>query len=295
MSLESYRGVVPWGPAIRREVLERRMPPWQPEEGLAGLRGARLLSSAEIDILADWISGAMPEGDESPVAAGNAPRRPVEQRPPDLVLVPKFPTLVGPDDSERSECVILEAPLADPGWLHRLEFRPGNLRVVRRAVIWQADGCDPAAAPLYVWVPGQSEWRLPEGFGERVALGASFGMEIEYLKRWEDDGVELSDQSTLALWFSATGTGPARRIVTGAGLELEGESEVLSLIGVGVGSRPLRLRARLPSGESRLLFEVREPDPLWLGRYEPSDPMRLPPGTMLSATGGEVVIELAAR
>ena len=83
--------------------------------------------------------------------------------------------------------------------------------------------------------------------------------------------------------------------MTGAGLELEGESEVLSLIGVGVGSRPLRLRARLPSGESRLLFEVREPDPLWLGRYEPSDPMRLPPGTMLSATGGEVVIELAAR
>jgi len=295
MSLESYRAVTPWGAAIQREVLERRMPPWQPEEGLAGLRDARLLSAAEIDMLADWISGAMPEGDDSPIAAGEAPRRPGAPRPPDLVLAPKLPVVVGPDDSERSECVVLEAPLAEPGWLRRLEFRPGNLKVVRRAVIWQAGGCDPATAPLYVWVPGQSEWRLPEGLGERVEVGASFAMQIEYLKRWEDDGVELSDESALALWLSATGTASARRIVTGAGLRLHGESMVLSLIGAGVGSEPLRLSARLPSGESRLLFEVREPDPLWLGRYEPSDPMRLPPGTTLSATGGEVVIELAER
>ena len=32
MSLESYRSIVPWGAAIQREVLQRRMPPWQPEE-----------------------------------------------------------------------------------------------------------------------------------------------------------------------------------------------------------------------------------------------------------------------
>ena len=54
------------------------------------------------------------------------------------------------------------------------------------------------------------------------------------------------------------------------------------------GSGPLQVVAALPSGEQTLLLELRRPNPLWLGRYDLVEPLRLPSGTVLRSGDARV-------
>ena len=53
-SLRSFEHARPRARAIAREVRARRMPPWKPEPGYGHLRGARRLSTQEIETLVAW-------------------------------------------------------------------------------------------------------------------------------------------------------------------------------------------------------------------------------------------------
>jgi hypothetical protein len=63
MQLTSYEDVRPWAKAIRDEVLERRMPPWDAVKGVGDFRDDQSLSQPEIDMLVGWVEGGAPEGD----------------------------------------------------------------------------------------------------------------------------------------------------------------------------------------------------------------------------------------
>ena len=63
MSLMKYDEARPWAVAIREEVLNRRMPPWQAVKGYGEFKNDLSLSAQEISILADWVEGGAPEGD----------------------------------------------------------------------------------------------------------------------------------------------------------------------------------------------------------------------------------------
>jgi len=66
VSLETYRDARPWVRAIREEVLERRMPPWQARPGAGRFANERRLSPVEIDLLVAWADGGAPEGTSAP-------------------------------------------------------------------------------------------------------------------------------------------------------------------------------------------------------------------------------------
>ena len=63
MPLTTYEEVRPWAKAIRDEVLERRMPPWDAVKGVGDFRDDQSLSQPEIDMLVGWVEGGAPEGD----------------------------------------------------------------------------------------------------------------------------------------------------------------------------------------------------------------------------------------
>src|SRR5436190_23890526 len=63
MSLLTYEEARPWAKAIRDEVLNRRMPPWDAVKGVGDFRGDRSLSQAELDVVVNWVEGGAPEGD----------------------------------------------------------------------------------------------------------------------------------------------------------------------------------------------------------------------------------------
>ncbi len=72
MSLLTYEEARPWAKAIRDEVLNRRMPPWDAVKGVGEFRGDPSLSQPEMDLVVNWVEGGAPEGDSKYLPA--APR-----------------------------------------------------------------------------------------------------------------------------------------------------------------------------------------------------------------------------
>src|SRR5205807_2167199 len=63
MPLTTYEETRPWAKAIRDEILDRRMPPWDAVKGVGDFRDDQSLSQPEIDMLVGWVEGGAPEGD----------------------------------------------------------------------------------------------------------------------------------------------------------------------------------------------------------------------------------------
>ena len=62
-SLMTYEAARPWAKAIKEEVLERRMPPWEAVKGFGEFRNDRGLTQEELETISNWVEGGAPEGD----------------------------------------------------------------------------------------------------------------------------------------------------------------------------------------------------------------------------------------
>ncbi|MGC4050870.1 MAG: hypothetical protein QM757_16000 [Paludibaculum sp.] len=59
-SLVTYEESRPWAVAIREEVSNRTMPPWNAAKGFATFRGEMALTGEEIQTITDWVNGGAP-------------------------------------------------------------------------------------------------------------------------------------------------------------------------------------------------------------------------------------------
>jgi len=66
-SLVTYQESRPWAKAIKEEVLERRMPPFEAVKGFGEFRDDDALTQEEIHLIADWVEGGSPEGDNASI------------------------------------------------------------------------------------------------------------------------------------------------------------------------------------------------------------------------------------
>src|SRR5215472_15202541 len=76
-SLVTYREARPWAEAIKQQVLERRMPPWNAVKGFGEFKNDRGLTQEDLEIIAEWVNGGVPEGNAiylppTPDVAGHA-------------------------------------------------------------------------------------------------------------------------------------------------------------------------------------------------------------------------------
>lgn len=60
--LMTYEQARPWAKAIKEEVLERRMPPWEAVKGFGDFKDDRGLTQEEMEYISDWVEGGAPEG-----------------------------------------------------------------------------------------------------------------------------------------------------------------------------------------------------------------------------------------
>ena len=71
MSLMKFEEARPWAVAIKEEVLNRRMPPWNAVKGFGEFKGDLSLTQDEISRIADWVEGGAPEGDPQLLPSGS--------------------------------------------------------------------------------------------------------------------------------------------------------------------------------------------------------------------------------
>lgn len=295
MSLLRYEEAAPWVNAIKLMVLERRMPPWLPEEGVGSWRGARGLSAQELDLLVEWASGGAPRG-EGPEEGQGAALSPLRTPPADIVLTAVRESVLDADEPEKTECVVFPARLERDRAIVAIELRPGNESIVRSAAIFHGDTCRDEDRPLATWLPGDGAFEMPAGAAEVLRRGTSLSARILYRKSWAMDGKPARERSRLALRFAKDRTAALAHVNLEAGTSktFERVVRVFSVFPRGPRGASLRLEAARPGRDPDRIFAIERFDPDWRAKYVLSPPLSLPAGTRLEAVLGGFWIDYLA-
>jgi hypothetical protein len=318
ISLANYEQARPWAKAIKEEVIEKRMPPYQPVKGYGRFQHDYLLPQREIDLLISWVEGGAPKGEDK-----DYPRELIEAKgwtlgQPDLLLQPESETKLSADGDDEYRCFTLPTKLGADRWVSAIDFRPGNPAVVHCAslqidpagssrmveVANQAKGeCGPnghesAAGSLFTWVPGQAVTRLPDGIGRLLPAGARLLMRVHY----RNNGEEMSDRSIAALYFAneetvrplraVTLTAEATQVPPGAERHRVKAAFVLPEAAEVVAIRPLLFPfgksveaiAYRPDGRAEVLIWARNYRYDWQPPFYFKKPIALPKGTRIELT-----------
>ena len=285
MSLLSYSDAVPWANAVKIQILEAQMPPWLPADGIGAFEHTRSLSAEEIDIIIDWVIGQTPEGPPmtaEEIAADAPPLGTWAMGTPDLVLTPEAEVVIGEDDYELTECVVLPTGTTEEHVVTAFELRPGTPTLVRRATVYLGDTCD-VVEPIVTWIPGQGAATWPDGHGRQVPAGASLAVEILYVKGWEDEGKRITDRSELGVQFSSNAAAVETVHVAKPSHTFD---RAVEIVAVYPDSRekaeaPVRVDAVAPDGTRTELLVIEAFRPEWREKYILSSPIGLPAGTTL--------------
>ena len=183
LDLTDYAESRRWGHAIKRAVLDRRMPPWQAAPGFGDFSNDRSITPYEVAMLVAWINGGMRVGDERNSLPPMTTAPGLEH--PDVVVMPRKPYRVsGPWQTFETR-----SDLTQDASITSWEFHPGNLALVDQAKFF-------VGATLFgTWTPGEHVTVLPTGTGQPLPRGAPIRVEVHY--RPTQDIV--TDQSSLSL------------------------------------------------------------------------------------------------
>jgi hypothetical protein len=307
MPLTTYREARPWARAIREEILERRMPPWQAVSGHGRFANDISLTSREIDLLVAWVDGGGPSG--MPRAEEGNPPLPVaategwEHGEPDVVREPPAAHTVTPGAANEVVRVELSLGLDEARWLRGVAFKPGDRRVVRAAAIYAySTRLKPRTTKdetwLGAWTPWHGSTNLPDGVAYRLAPGTRVVVDVYYRAAEEP----VSDRSAVGLYLANDAPAQmASNIVIGSGAVsipartnrhrvrlstvLRADTSAVAVWPeLGEGGRSLEMTALRPDGVVQPLLWVHDYGHEWPTPYIFESPISLPRGTTISVT-----------
>lgn len=228
--LTSYSEVQSWGNMIKYVTSIKNMPPFKADVTYQHYQRENVLSDSEIQVISDWVTAGMPQGDPSQEPA--LPNFPTGSQigTPDLVIsFAQSYTHIGNDHDEYRNFVIPTGLTQDRD-LIALELRPGNKTIVHHALFW-ADttgqaAADDAATPEYgysgntaaivangsidnqlpSYVPGQHPTVLSNDLAYKLKAGSDILCQFHYAPVATDQ----QDSSTINLFFAPQ---PAQRYV----------------------------------------------------------------------------------
>lgn len=311
ISLTTYDEARPWAKAIKEEVLEKRMMPFQAIKGYGNFEHNYVLPQREVELLVSWIEGGAPRGEVK-----DYPQHDIEHLvksdfwplgQPSLVLQPEHETKISADGGDEVKCIALPTNMKEDRWLGAVDFQPGNGAIVFGATYGieknlpkpsVTTGSCANLEKLGDWIPGQSAIRLPAGFGQLLPAGSRILMQIHYRK----NGQETSDRSRLALYFTKDVPGKlVRNIDIGpAGTSIPANADnqriqasmLLAESTEAVAIRPLlfpfaksvEATAYRPDGSVEVLIVARNYRYDWQPAFQFRKPVQLPKGTRIEVT-----------
>jgi peroxiredoxin len=303
-SMDSYGKVKNKAAMIREVLLERRMPPWDPDPRHGEFTGANRLSREELQTLLRWSLAGAPRGEgPDPLANPMNPLAEWELGTPDVVLRAERQTVPATGVLEY-RTLPLEYKRDQELWISGIEIKPGNRKVVHHAVLYAKwPGCndngDTNGVYLLAWAPGVPPMRLPEGVGKRLPVNASISIQMHYTVC----GSEQTDTTTAALYFWPRPQ--PRAVETREAIEWDlnlapgnDESRYAATYGfktpatiysffphMHVRGSYMRYELLLPDGTKETLLNVPRYDFNWQYVYALRKPRRVPAGSWLLVTG----------
>ena len=306
--LGTYEEARPWAKAIKEEILEKRMPPYQAVKGYGHFQRDYGLTQREIELIVSWVEGGAPKGEEKDLPRRDQAADAWQLGKPAMVLQPTSTTKVGTDE-EMTKCFIVPTGLKEDRWVSAIDFRPGDGRVVNRATMsvisarQKANACssnitDSAAERLADWSPGQGAISFPAGVARLLQAGTSILLKVSY----QGAGEPAEDRSSVGLYFaSGKPNGQLQGVTIAAartnipaeanGLRVKA-SYVLPAAAEAVGLRPLlypyaksvEVTAHYPDGTVDVLAWAKNRRYEWDPPYFLKKPLELPQGTRIEVT-----------
>lgn len=311
VNLMRYADALPWANSIAREVLERRMPPWLPEDGAGTLAHARTLDERETDLLVDWAIGLAPEGRPPGDAgergtgrrAGGAGGEAGEEGPAASApgrLRAESPVLIGEEVSEAERCVPLLREGAVTGSAAGFSFDPGGAAPILRRAVLLRGRCE-EGVPVFTWVVGQGLRRRPPGVHDPLPADEPLHLRLWYRKGFDTEGLSFRHRPEVTVHAAPPAAGaPVETVALEAGsTRLEGvllavfPPEDLDAGDAPEAETPFTVDAVTPAGEVTTLLRIRRFDPDWAEKFFFRDPVRLAPGAEVRASHSGAFLDLA--
>lgn len=293
VNLMRYLEALPWANSIARQVLERRMPPWLPDDGAGDFAHARSLDERETDMLVDWAIGLAPEG-RAPVDGSAAPRVASDLPAPRLTLVE--PVLIGEMESEAAACMALVRGHGVGEAAAGFALVPGEaVSILRRAVLHAGEDCA-SGAPIFTWVVGQGPRMRPEGAFDRLPAQAGLFLQLTYRKGFDTEGLAFEDNPQVVVFVPESGGGQAvEMLAVEPGSTPVGPARLLSVLppeGLDPGPDGFAVETVAADGEVTPLLRIRRFDSDWAEKFSFREPVFLAEGAAIRVSHPGAILDL---
>jgi hypothetical protein len=289
MSLLEYQDVRAWGRAIREELVEHRMPPAIVARGYGRYESDPSLNAREMATFLAWLDGGMPRGDPADRPPASAAADAIEDLDGGAGVRLSLP----PQNVPAREEVVVRRVTVDAGGavgraIARVQFRPGNRRVLRGAVVFATTN------GKTLWIGGWSPWQHavvpPAQYAFRLPVAATLVVELYY--RGAES--ELTDQSSVDLTFAPeTATGQIDDVVVEArepaGTRMRGSVKLSQPATVWAirpellaSMRSMELLAERPDKSAEVLLWIPKVRADWPLALVMQEPIGLPAGSTVS-------------
>jgi hypothetical protein len=308
-ALLSYADTAKRASLIAQVTTKHYMPPWLPAE--PAFQHELKLTENEIALLARWAEAGAPEGDPRQTPAPPQFSQDWTLGKPDLTAEMSTEFAVPADGPDLYQCFVIPAPSPRDRWVHALDIRPGNSKVVHHVILFQdtthtarkrdtGSGYSCFGTPGFLparglggWTPGALPAQNPEDIPELLHAGADLVLQIHY----HPVGKPETDRTRLALYFSDRP--PARRLMDiplgSSRIDIPpGESAYkvtdhftvpVDVDAIGViphahyVCKSMYAYAVLPGGARRTLLRIPDWNFNWQQQYRYAAPIRLPEDT----------------
>lgn len=312
-SLENADDVHSHAAAIQNVVERGIMPPWFAAPTPAGEKSRwsndrSLPPQDKADLLA-WLAGGQSEGDprEAPLTRHFSDDWQIG--PPDLIVQIPKPVAVKASGTMPYQEIIVDTKITSDKWVQAMEIRPTAREVVHHVMIYvlaaseagnKTEQKDNEKRGFFAaYVPGNKVLRLPDDFAKLLPAGSRLVFQMHYAP----NGAATTDQTRIGMVFAKK---PPQNVVQVNGvldkqltippgadnhaeiglLRLSNDVRIMAFMPhMHLRGKAFRYEAISPDGKTQLLLDIPRYDTNWQLIYRLAEPIELPKGTVLRATG----------
>eukprot|EP00913_Durusdinium_trenchii_P035351 g33081.t1 len=199
-SLITYKDVSRHAKMIGEVVMQQRMPPWFGSSRHGTFTNRRGMTSAERQLIADWIRGGKLEGDPKKLPEPlKFPEVKWHIGTPDLVVKMATTQKIPADGYIPYRYAILPYVFLKDTWVEKVEILPGNRSVVHHCNLGYLRVAGGKPKPHFItgFVPGGAPMVLDKGTGFKIPAGSVLALQLHYVSV----GEEATDRTSVGFVF----------------------------------------------------------------------------------------------